>query len=93
MTATKGTRHDEQLMRLARIEGQVRGIKRMVEEGEYCIDIANQVQAARAALQAVGRNVLRKHLDSCVGGAFRSRNRDEAEQKLDELMAVLKRMT
>ena len=85
------TRHDENLGRLARIEGQVRGIRRMIEEGEYCMDIATQLQAARAALQAVGHRVLRKHLEHCLTDAARKSSRRELDDKMAEIMNLLKR--
>ena len=86
-----GTRHDDSLTRLARAEGQIRGIRRMIEEGEYCVDIVTQVQAAQAALGAIGRQVLRKHLEHCVADAMRTGPGDEADAKIDELMTVLRR--
>ncbi len=85
------TRHDDNLKRLARVEGQIRGIRRMVEEGEYCIDIVTQVQAAQSALGAVGLRVLRNHIEHCVTDAVRSGSEDEAQAKTDELMAVMER--
>ena len=62
--------HDENLARVSRVEGQIRGIRRMIEEREYCIDILTQVQAAQSALGAVGRKILEKHLDTCVTTAI-----------------------
>ena len=85
------TRHEENLDRLARVEGQVRGIKKMVEEGAYCIDIITQIQAAESALAAIGRRILRKHIDHCVTTAIRGKSKEDAETKIDELMTVLKR--
>jgi DNA-binding FrmR family transcriptional regulator len=85
------TRHDENLDRLARVEGQVRGIRRMVEEGAYCIDIITQIQAAQAALASVGRQILHKHMRHCVAGAMRGSSKQDAETKIDELMTVLRR--
>ncbi len=85
------TRHDENLNRLSRIEGQIRGIKRMVESGEYCIDIVTQIQAAQSALGAVGMRVLRKHVEHCVTDAMRSGSVDAANEKTDELMTVMER--
>ena len=87
-----GTRHDENLNRLSRIDGQVRGIRRMVEEGEYCIDIVTQIQAAQSALNAVGRRILEKHMATCVTGAVLSKSKADANKKLEEIMQVLKRM-
>jgi DNA-binding FrmR family transcriptional regulator len=86
------TTHEENLARLARIEGQVRGIQRMVEEGEYCIDIITQVQAVQSALGAVGRKILEKHLDTCVTNTMQSKSKDDMDQKIRELMKVMKRM-
>ena len=86
------TRHVENVTRLSRIEGQVRGVKRMVEDGEYCIDIINQIQAVRAALQAVSKTILKKHLRHCVVSALKKNDETEIEQKLEEIMSVLKRM-
>jgi len=86
------TTHEENLKRLARIEGQVRGIRRMVEEGEYCIDIITQVQAVQSALGAVGRKILEKHLDTCVTSTLQSKSAEDMDQKIRELMKVMKRM-
>jgi len=86
------TTHEENLARLSRIEGQVRGVRRMVEEGAYCIDIITQVQAAQSALGAVGRKILQKHLDTCVTEALESKSKADVEQKIKELMLVMKRM-
>jgi DNA-binding FrmR family transcriptional regulator len=85
------TTHEENLNRLARVEGQVRGITRMVEEGEYCIDIITQIQAAQSALGAIARRILRKHIDHCVAEAMRGDSPREAKAKVEELMAVLAR--
>jgi len=85
------TRHDENLKRLARIEGQIRGIQRMIEDGEYCIDIITQIQAAQSALRAVGLRVLRNHVDHCVVDAMESGSPDKARAKTDELMTVMER--
>jgi len=85
------TRHDENLRRLARIEGQVRGISRMVEEGAYCIDIITQIQAAQSALGAVAKRILRKHIGHCVADAMRSGSEREADEKAKELVDVIER--
>ena len=86
------TTHEENLTRLARIEGQVRGIQRMVKEGEYCIDIITQIQAVQSALGAVNRKILHKHMDTCVAKALKSKDQEESDQKFTELMKVMKRM-
>ncbi len=85
------TTHEENLNRLARVEGQIRGVRRMVEDGEYCIDIITQIQAAQSALGAIGKRILRKHMDHCVAEAMRGKSKKEADIKIDELMTVLKR--
>jgi DNA-binding FrmR family transcriptional regulator len=79
------------LNRLNRIEGQVRGVARMVEEGRYCIDILTQIQAARAALARVEIELLRDHLGHCIEGAIVSGDRDEQRKKAAELIELLER--
>jgi CsoR family transcriptional regulator, copper-sensing transcriptional repressor len=75
--------------RLRRIEGQVRGLVRMVEEDRYCIDVITQVQAVRAALKRVEEEVLRDHVAHCVEHAIRSGDSREQRKKVAELMHVL----
>ena len=84
-------RKDDYLKRLRKIEGQVRGISRMVDEEKYCIDILTQIQAARSALRAVELQILKKHVDHCVREAFTSGSPAEADQKMDELLRVMKK--
>ncbi len=93
--AMKGhtTTHAENIARLSRIEGQIKGVKRMIEEGEYCIDIITQIQAARAALQSVNKTILEKHLKHCVAAALDEQNPADIDQKLEEIMTVIKRMS
>jgi CsoR family transcriptional regulator, copper-sensing transcriptional repressor len=79
------------LNRLSRIEGQVRGVARMVEEDRYCIDILTQVQAIRAALAKVETEMLRDHLGHCVEGAIVSGDKDEQRRKASELIQLLER--
>lgn len=75
--------------RLARIEGQVRGVAKMVAEDRYCIDVVRQVQAIKAALAGVEDLVLRDHLDTCVDHALAGDNLDARREKVEELVAVL----
>ncbi len=84
-TATK----DELLARLARVEGQIRGIEGMVRDDRYCIDILTQISAAQAALDKVALGLLDDHAHHCVLGARSARERDE---KTDELMAAVGRL-
>jgi DNA-binding FrmR family transcriptional regulator len=77
--------------RLSRIEGQVRGLARMVEDERYCIDIVTQIAAVRAALRRVEEEVLREHISHCVEHAIVSGNAAEQRRKVAELMDVLSR--
>jgi DNA-binding FrmR family transcriptional regulator len=79
------------LNRLSRIEGQVRGVSRMVEEDRYCIDILTQLQALRAALAKVESELLRDHLGHCVEGAIVSGDKEEQRKKAAELIELLQR--
>ena len=76
------------LKRLNRIEGQVRGIAKMVEEDRYCVDVLTQVSAIQSALDALALQLLESHTKGCVRSAIRSGNGDAA---IDELMTVVKR--
>jgi DNA-binding FrmR family transcriptional regulator len=76
--------------RLRRIEGQVRGLQRMVDEDAYCIDILTQVAAVQTALEQVAVNVLDSHVRHCVAGAVAG-DGPGADEKLDELMAAVRR--
>jgi DNA-binding FrmR family transcriptional regulator len=75
--------------RLRRIEGQVRGIARMVDEDRYCIDILTQLRAARAALRRVEDEVLNDHVGHCVEGAITSGDPDDQRRKVQELLSIL----
>jgi len=77
--------------RLARIEGQVRGVARMVEDERYCIDVLTQLAAVQTALEAVGLKVLDEHVRHCVARALASGDSAEAEAKADELLAAVQR--
>jgi DNA-binding FrmR family transcriptional regulator len=79
------------LKRLKRIEGQVRGLGRMVEDERYCIDIVTQISAVRAALRRAEEEILRDHVAHCVEGAIASGNQGQQRRKIAELMAVLGR--
>ena len=76
------------LNRLKSIEGHVRGIERMVEGGEYCVDVVNQILAVQRALQKVNAMVLDRHLHTCVTTAIRGDNPDERERVIGEIMGV-----
>jgi DNA-binding FrmR family transcriptional regulator len=76
------------LNRLKSIEGHVRGVERMVENGDYCIDIVNQILAVQRALQKVNSMVLDRHLHTCVTTAIRGNEPDERERVIGEIMNV-----
>jgi DNA-binding FrmR family transcriptional regulator len=77
--------------RLSRIEGQVRGLSKMVEEDRYCIDVVTQIAAVRAALRRVEEEVLRDHVAHCVEHAIASGDKADQREKIAELMAVIGR--
>jgi len=79
------------LKRLGRIEGQVRGLGRMVENERYCIDIVTQIGAVRAALRRVEEEILRDHVAHCVEHAIKSGDKSDQRQKVAELMDVMGR--
>jgi len=79
------------LKRLARAEGQVRGVTRMVEEDRYCIDILTQLSAVDTALESVALEILDDHVKHCVAGAIASGDEAEAAVKIDELLAAVRR--
>lgn len=79
------------LKRLSRIEGQVRGLARMIEDDRYCIDVITQISAVRAALGRVEEEILRDHVGHCVEHAIASGNSADQRRKVAELMDVLAR--
>jgi DNA-binding FrmR family transcriptional regulator len=79
------------LKRLARIEGQVRGIARMIEDDRYCIDVLTQLGAVDTALEAVALKVLEEHVEHCVAGALASGDARQANEKSRELLAAVQR--
>ncbi len=93
MSQQTTTRQDKPrlLNRLARIEGQVRGVARMVEEDRYCIDVLTQLQAVRAALSRVESELLKGHLGHCIESAIVSGDAGEQRRKAAELIELLER--
>jgi DNA-binding FrmR family transcriptional regulator len=82
---------DQLLKRLARIEGQVRGISKMIEDDRYCIDVLTQLGAVDTALEAVALKVLEEHVSHCVAGALASGDPAQAEEKSRELLEAVQR--
>ena len=81
------------LGRLRRIEGQVQGIQRMVEEDKYCVDILLQLTAVQGAVEQVQKLILGQHIESCVTDAIRSGNCADRQKKMDELLEVFSRFS
>jgi DNA-binding FrmR family transcriptional regulator len=89
MTASYAADKDELLARLRRIEGQVRGIQRMVASDKYCVDVLNQISAVVSGMEKVGLRLLRDHMRRCVADAFRSKG--SGDEKVDEVVEVVER--
>ena len=79
--------HTDNLVALKRIEGQVRGVRKMIEEKRYCMEIVNQTKAIKSGLVRVESKVLEKHLRSCINQVL---NKKEMEEKISELVKVFK---
>lgn len=86
------SRKDDYLKRLRRIEGQARGLQRMIEDDRYCIDILTQISAITKALQSVSVGLLDEHLHHCVANAVAGGDEAEATAKLDEASAAIARL-
>lgn len=91
--ATPPDARRQSLTRLGRIEGQIRGIARMVETDRYCVDIITQIAAARAALKRVSDELLQDHVAHCVEDAIESGNRKEQRTKVTELLVLLGKLS
>jgi len=83
---------EKTLTRLKKVEGQLRGIQKMITEKRYCIDVVMQIEAAESALHKVSEIILKNHLETCVIKAFRSPDKAEREQKVNELIKVYKKL-
>jgi len=79
--------HSDNLPRLNRISGQIEGIKKMIEDDRYCLEIVHQVRAVRSALKSVEKNILNIHIRHCVAESFSS-SEAEKQQKIDELISL-----
>lgn len=83
--------HKESIVALKRIEGQVRGIQKMIEDGRYCVDILTQIASAVGALLRVQDNVLEKHLHMCVTSALKGKSEVEKQNKVNEMLVLIKK--
>lgn len=81
--------HKEQLEFLKKIEGQVRGIQRMIQEQRYCVDIITQIESAIGALYRVQNEIFKRHLDGCVSDALKGKSEREKQKKIDEVLELI----
>ncbi len=84
--------HQDKLVALRRIEGQVRGLQKMIDERRYCVDILYAVGATIGALRNVESKILKDHLNACVKTAFTGKSRSEKEKKIQEIYELLERI-
>ena len=92
-TALQHSDHTEVLPRLNRVRGQLGGIEKMIDEGRYCVDILVQFRAAMAALRNIEVEIFERHLNHCVKSAILSKDKKEAQDKIQELTELLARRT
>ncbi len=85
----KNPSHNDNLVALRRIEGQVRGVQRMIEDRKYCIDILNQIYAVKGALGRVEEKILERHFQHCVTEAVTGTSEKEKQQKLAEILKLI----
>ena len=85
----KSSCHRPLIPNLNRISGQIKGVARMVEEGQYCINILDQLRAAKSAITTVENKILEKHIQECVTTSLKSQK--DVDTKIQELMSILKR--
>lgn len=89
--ANQLTTHEAELVRLRRIEGQIRGVQRMIEEKRYCVDILTQISSIVGAIKSVEENILERHLHGCVKLSFTKGSKDDRAEKIDEVIEVLRK--
>lgn len=87
-----GTCHHDKLPALRRIEGQIRGIQKMIDEGRYCVDILNATGAALGALRTVEKKILKDHLEACVKSSFSGNSVKDKEEKMEEIFDLLEKV-
>ena len=85
--------HEDQLLRLRKVEGQVRGIQNMIQERRYCMDLLSQIKAITGALLKIESGILKTHLQHCVNDAIKSKNKKNAELKIIEITKLFEKMT
>ncbi len=82
--------HSSELNRLNRIKGQIDGVEKMIRENRYCPDIVVQIKAARSALRSLEANIVESHIKHCVTAAIKSRDQKTINQKLEEVLLIIK---
>ncbi|MBI5124496.1 MAG: metal-sensitive transcriptional regulator [Candidatus Omnitrophica bacterium] len=85
----KGVDHSDSLGYLKKIEGQIRGVQKMIEEERYCIDILTQLHSVVGAILSVEDKILKKHLEHCVVSALKARSRKDVEAKIEEIVKLV----
>jgi len=85
------TTHQEQLVFLKKIEGQIRGIQKMIEEKRYCVDIITQLHSIIGALHRVENEIFKKHIDGCVINALKGKSENEKQKKIEEIVELISR--
>ncbi|MDP2922503.1 MAG: metal-sensitive transcriptional regulator [Candidatus Omnitrophota bacterium] len=85
------TTHQEQLEYLKKIEGQIRGIQKMIEDKRYCVDIITQIHSVIGALYRVENEIFKKHIDGCVVSALKGKSEPEKEKKISEVIELIAR--
>lgn len=83
------TTHENQLEYLKKIEGQVRGVQKMIESKRYCIDILTQVHSIIGALYRIENEILRKHAEGCVVNSLKGKSEKEKQEKIDEVISLI----
>jgi len=85
----KNPSHEDQLVALKRIEGQIQGVQRMIKERRYCVDILTQLHAVVGAILRVENRILRRHLEGCVTHTLKGRSEREKQEKIDEIIDLI----
>jgi CsoR family transcriptional regulator, copper-sensing transcriptional repressor len=88
-TMHKGTSHLKQIPQMKKIEGQVRGIIKMIEEERYCIDILHQFKAVQSALNTVELKILKSHVEGCLKDSIKCKDSDRTQELIDEVMDIV----
>lgn len=87
------TTHEQELIRLRKIEGQIKGVQRMIEQKRYCVDILTQLNSIVGAIRSVEGNILERHLKGCVHQSFAKGSKKDKARKIEEVVDILKRFS